>query len=342
MSTPQIQPTIPAGSWVLVTGANGYIASHIINLLLSSGYKVKGTVREPKPWLDEFFIGRHGDGNYQSVVVPALEVEGALEEHLEDVRGVLHVASDMSFNPDPQAVIPGVLAATLNVLKAAAKVRSVERVALTSSVVAAFPGPILGPPGLEECDTWNDVSVKAAWDPNTPDAIMPSVVYAASKVEGEQAAWRWVEEHKPHFQFNTVLPNINFGSLYLPQQKRSVIGLTQNLLHGDDMVIKFLPREWRVDADDTARLHAIALLHPGVVSERIFAASEPLTWARVVEILRSLRPQNKSIPDAPEETKTTFHVAPSKRAENLIKEFYGKSGWTTLEESLAAGIEGLE
>ena len=91
MSNPQIKPTIPVGSWILVTGANGYIASHIINLLLASGYKVKGTVREPKPWLYEFFIDRHGQQNYQSVVVPALEVEGALEEHLEDVRGVLHV-----------------------------------------------------------------------------------------------------------------------------------------------------------------------------------------------------------------------------------------------------------
>ena len=30
---------------VLVTGATGYIAAHIINLLLSRGYDVVGTVR---------------------------------------------------------------------------------------------------------------------------------------------------------------------------------------------------------------------------------------------------------------------------------------------------------
>lgn len=58
--------------------------------------------------------------------------------------------------------------------------------------------------------------------------------------------------------------------------------------------------------------------------------------------MRRLRPHNKSIPDAPDETKSIFHVVPSKRAEELIKEFYGRPGWTTLEESIAAGIAGLE
>lgn len=33
---------------VIVTGANGYLASHIIKLLLESGYKVKGTIRDLK------------------------------------------------------------------------------------------------------------------------------------------------------------------------------------------------------------------------------------------------------------------------------------------------------
>ncbi|PLB46252.1 NAD(P)-binding protein [Aspergillus steynii IBT 23096] len=340
MSLPHLQPTIPLGSWILVTGANGFIASHIINLLLSSGYRVRGTVREPKPWLDEFFADRHGQDKYQSVVVPGLEVDGALDEYLGDVRGVLHVASDISYNPDPQVVIPKVLAATLNTLKAAAKAHGVKRVVLTSSVVAAFPNSVDGTNSI--LDTWNDAAVKAAWDPNTPDAIKSAVTYAASKVVAEQAAWKWVEENKPRFQLNTILTNFNFGSTYLPQLRRSSMRLTQNLLQGDDLVMKLIPRQWRVDVDDTARLHAIAVLHPGVVSERVFAASEPFSWARVVEILRRLRPQNKSIPDAPEEAEKIFYVVPSQRAEDLIKEFYGRPGWTTLEESLEAGIEGLE
>jgi len=35
-------------SLVLVTGASGYIAGHIIKLLLERGYRVRGTIRSVK------------------------------------------------------------------------------------------------------------------------------------------------------------------------------------------------------------------------------------------------------------------------------------------------------
>lgn len=60
--------------------------------------------------------------------------------------------------------------------------------------------------------TFNEDAIKAAWDPNTPKEIKPGYVYAASKAEGERAAWKWVEEHKPGYTFNTVLPNFNVRS----------------------------------------------------------------------------------------------------------------------------------
>jgi hypothetical protein len=56
-------------------------------------------------------------------------------------------------------------------------------------------------------DTWNDASVKAAWDENTPAEIKALMVYAASKTEGERAAFNWVKKNKPGFVFNSVLPD---------------------------------------------------------------------------------------------------------------------------------------
>ena len=35
------------GDLVLVTGANGYLAAHVVQQLLESGYRVRGTVRNP-------------------------------------------------------------------------------------------------------------------------------------------------------------------------------------------------------------------------------------------------------------------------------------------------------
>lgn len=84
---------IPVGSTILVTGANGYIASHVVNILLQMGYKVRGSVRTEKPWLDQFFNERFGDGVYESVIVPAFDDSVALSEALKDVSGVLHIVS---------------------------------------------------------------------------------------------------------------------------------------------------------------------------------------------------------------------------------------------------------
>jgi hypothetical protein len=58
-------------------------------------------------------------------------------------------------------------------------------------------------------DTWNEATVKAAWDPNTPAELKPPSVYGASKTEGERAAWKWIKENKPGFVFNAILPNFN-------------------------------------------------------------------------------------------------------------------------------------
>lgn len=56
-------------------------------------------------------------------------------------------------------------------------------------------------------DTWNDEAIKQAYNPDAPDYMKGMFVYAASKTEGEKAAWKWMEKNKPGFQFNTVLPD---------------------------------------------------------------------------------------------------------------------------------------
>lgn len=93
-----------------------------------------------------------------------------------------------------------------------------------------------------------------------------------------------------------------------------------------------------MDVQDTARLHVIALLAPAVHDERIFAFASPYNWTDVLAILQKLRPQKK-LPKAPDnEGRDLSDVVPSKRAEALLKEYFGRPGWTSLEDSLAEGI----
>jgi uncharacterized protein YbjT (DUF2867 family) len=84
---------IPKGSRILVTGANSYLGSNIIDLLLELGYNVRGTVRGEKPWLDRLFEDKYGKGRFETLVTPSLEEPGAFDRTLVDVAGVVHVVS---------------------------------------------------------------------------------------------------------------------------------------------------------------------------------------------------------------------------------------------------------
>lgn len=105
---------------------------------------------------------------------------------------------------------------------------------------------------------------------------------------------------------------------------------------------RFCP-EYHIDVQDDARVHLVALLDPTVQNERLFAFADLFSWADVLAILTRLRPDNKKIPKAPEnQGQHLYDVKPRKRAEDLIKSFFGVSGWTSLEDSIAAGIKDLE
>jgi hypothetical protein len=85
-----------------------------------------------------------------------------------------------------------------------------------------------------------------------------SITYAASKTEQERTAWNWVEENKPQFSFNAVLPNVNVSILfyfwreYFMSNRRqigpiltteisgSIMALVKNILNGDRTVIDLI------------------------------------------------------------------------------------------------------
>ncbi|KAJ9604790.1 hypothetical protein H2200_010905 [Cladophialophora chaetospira] len=339
---PSSQRRLAKNDIVLVTGANGYIATHIVDVLLTEGYRVRGTVRGEKPWLNKLFDDRHGKGRFESISVPSLDGEGVYDEAIKGVSGVVVVATQLTWSSDPNEGIPPVVAGTISLLKAAAAESTVKSVVLTSSSSAAIIPEVNKEVVVDE-NTWNDSAVETAWAQTAPEDIRPYVVYAASKTEGERAAWKWHRETKPNFELNTVLPNWNTGTILSPEIAGSTMGWTANLLKGDTKVIREFPPEWYIDVIDCARVHVAALLDPAVKSERLFAFAGQFNWTDVVGILRDLRPNNKKIPDAPEnEGRDLSDIRPSIRAEQLIKDFFGVPGWTSLRDTLEAGIVGLE
>jgi uncharacterized protein YbjT (DUF2867 family) len=89
MSDPLIvkDPVISKGSWVLVTGINGYIGSHVGDQLLAAGYKVRGAVRsvERAKWLFDLFEP-YGKDNFALVEIADMTAEGALHDAVKGKR----------------------------------------------------------------------------------------------------------------------------------------------------------------------------------------------------------------------------------------------------------------
>jgi nucleoside-diphosphate-sugar epimerase len=80
------ESAIPKGSTVLVTGANGYIGSHIADQLILAGYNVKGTVRseDKGAMIAETFEKRHsGKGAFSYVVVEDMSTEEAFHDAMK-------------------------------------------------------------------------------------------------------------------------------------------------------------------------------------------------------------------------------------------------------------------
>ena len=159
------------------------------------------------------------------------------------VSGVAHVASVLTFDPDPNKVIPAVVDGALNAASSAAKQTSVKRFVYTSSSTA-----ISAPkPNVEftiSTDDWNKEDVEAAWKPPPYEAERAWATYGASKTQAEQKMWKFVKEHKPSFVLNTVLPNANFGEILNDTQPASTGAWVKSVYNGNLDAVKNVSPQW--------------------------------------------------------------------------------------------------
>ncbi|KAB2580941.1 Aldehyde reductase 2 [Lasiodiplodia theobromae] len=334
---------LPRGSLVLVTGVNGFLASHVADQLLQSGFWVRGTVRslEKNQWVQDLFDQKYGAGKFSLVHVPDMAADNAFDEAVKGVSGIAHVASVMGDSPDPNVVIPTVITGALNALRSAAKEPGVKRFVLTSSSTAAYsPKPGVAFDITEK--SWNEDAVAEAWADPPYDESRGLAVYAASKTQSEQAVWKWVEEEKPNFVVNTILPNCNFGKSldYKHQGHPTTSGWITELFKGasTEARLSTWKPQYFVDVQDTARLHLALLTRPDIRNERVFAFAAPWNWNSLLRILRSMFPGRKFIDDIPGLEDDPSVIRPAARAEGILKEM-GRPGWTGLEESLRENLE---
>jgi nucleoside-diphosphate-sugar epimerase len=341
------QLALEPGSLVVVSGANGNIASHIIDQLLKAGYRVRGTVRNrvKNGWLVDLFDNRYGPGKIGLIEVPDMGAPGAFDAAVKGAAGFIHTATPVMESVDPNEAIPTVVSGMTNALKAAASEPGIKRVIVTSSS-GACTAPKPNEEFLIDANMWNDESVEGAWLPPPYEGMKRRLdVYYASKTQGEQAAWAFVHDEKPGFVLNAVLPNANFGPVTDAEHQKyhSTLGWTRavwNGFEGDEgATIKDQPPQYYVNIVDNAIVHVAALVYADVVGQRLFTFAHPYNWNDILAILRKLHPDRHFVDNIPGLGRDLSKVT-NESAEELLKRFSGH-GWTGLEETLKQSLEGI-
>ncbi|KFY33710.1 hypothetical protein V494_07393 [Pseudogymnoascus sp. VKM F-4513 (FW-928)] len=333
----------PGETIIVVTGVSGFVGSHVADQLLDAGYVVRGTTRDGSKheWLSQFFTRKYGPAKFELVSIPRFDEPGAFDSTLQGTSGVIHVASDMTFRPDPHEVIPPTVAGTLALLEAAVKHDTIKRFVLSSSCAAAA-SPEPGVSRIINQDTWNDAAIEQAWAPPPYDLSRGFSVYAASKAQSEKDAWQWYHKYKPHFILNTVLPAMNFGrSLVLEHQGHpSTSGLIVALFNNYTETVKTGAQYFCLSVEDNARLHVASLLHPEVLNERIFAYGQPYTWRGMQNILKKMYPEKTFAPDMADAALDGSQVVLAPRAVGLLRDL-GLDGWTGPQEIVRLNTQDL-
>jgi len=197
-------PVIAPGSKVLVTGANGFAAIHIVDVLLKRGYSVRATVRsESKGTYLKKIFGKYGD-KLELVVVPDITKDDAFDSVIGGLDAILHTASPFHFDvEDPDELIRPAVNGTLSVLKAAIKAPgNIKRIVIFSSSVSMG---LFRTSSTYTEEEWNDEAIDDV--KKKGKASNGLVKYMASKTLAERAAWEIYRKHKASLPWDLVATN---------------------------------------------------------------------------------------------------------------------------------------
>jgi dihydroflavonol-4-reductase len=183
-----------------VTGASGYIGSHVVKNLVEAGYAVRASVRDASRKDKTEFLRAMNDLGAASVEIFEADLlqatKGAYDEVFAECSAVFHVAADLRTDPaygdgSQQRTYDAIMDGTRGVLASCRAARTVKRVLYTSSCAAVWSGWQGGrdASGREFTeDDWGGLgSDERLWN-------VEKQAYAKGKVDAEKYGYAWGEE----------------------------------------------------------------------------------------------------------------------------------------------------
>ncbi|KAK1287953.1 Cinnamoyl-CoA reductase 1 [Acorus calamus] len=262
---------------VCVTGAGGFQASWLVKLLLSRGYMVHGTVRDPDNEKNAHLKKLDSaTENLQLFKADLLDYE-SISAAIKGCDGVFHVACPVPSgkvpNPEKDLIEPAVMG-TLNVLKAASESK-VERIVVVSSVAAVAYNPNWPKDKVKDEECWSDeeyCKTNESW-------------YCLAKTRAESEAFEYSK--KTGLDVVTVCPSLILGPLLQPTVNASSMVVVKHLNGGYGTVENYM---WLiVDVRDVAEALILAYENPKA-SGRYICSSHAIKAQDLVNKLSEMFP----------------------------------------------------
>ncbi|KAK2378582.1 cinnamoyl-CoA reductase [Trifolium repens] len=268
-----------ANKKVCVTGAGGFVASWLVKLLLSKGYSVHGTIRQPGSKKYEHLLKlERASENLTLFKADILNYESVYKA-IVGCSAVFHVASPVPSTvvPNPKVeVIEPAVKGTANVLEACLKAK-VERVVFVSSGAAVAINPNFPKYKVIDESCWSDKDYckkTENW-------------YCYAKTEAEEQALSFAK--RTGLDVESICPTLVLGPILQSTTNLSSLVLIKLLKGYDSLNNK---HRWIVDVRDV--VDAILMAYENHEAEgRYICTSHTVTKRDLVEKLKSIFPNYK-------------------------------------------------
>lgn len=261
---------------VLVTGANGYLASWIVKDLLDAGCTVHATVRNPD---DDRKVGHlkalaaSSPGSLSLFAADLLQ-EGSFAEAMAGCAVVMHTASPFvvrGIKDGYKDLIEPAVRGTRNVLESCNSTPSVKRVVLTSSVVSVYG---------DNADAQGQTLTEADWNTTSNADHQP---YPASKVEAEKAAWE-ICKSQNRWDMVTINPGLVLGPSLTRASGSESLAIIGDLVKGKLRTGVPDLEMGLVDVRDIAKAHVRAAFTPQAEGRHLLV-SESVTMLDIANMI---------------------------------------------------------